>query len=78
MAWAAGKPAGRRQPTASGRGPTRSWSPPWPASRSRTRFETRDQARREVFAYIETYYNRQRAHSAIGYITPEQAELRSA
>lgn len=44
----------------------------------RTRFETRDQARREVFAYIETYYNRQRAHSAIGYITPEPAELRSA
>ena len=43
-----------------------------------TRFETRDQARGEVFAYIETYYNRQRAHSAIGYITPEQAELRSA
>ena len=44
----------------------------------RTRFETRDQARREVFAYIETYDNRQRAHSAIGDITPEQAELRSA
>ncbi|AWJ88121.1 IS3 family transposase (plasmid) [Azospirillum sp. TSH58] len=44
----------------------------------RTRFETREQARRELFAYIETYYNRQRAHSAIGYITPEQAELRSA
>ncbi|MBK1842662.1 IS3 family transposase [Azospirillum sp. YIM B02556] len=43
----------------------------------RTRSETRDQARREVSAYIETYYNRQRAHSAIGYITPEQAELRS-
>ena len=43
-----------------------------------TRFETRDQARRELFASIETYYNRQRAHSAIGYITPEQAELRSA
>ena len=44
----------------------------------RTRFETRDQARREVFAYIETYYNRQRAHSAIGHITHEQAELKSA
>ena len=43
-----------------------------------TRFETRDKARREVFAYIETYYNRQRAHSAIGYIIPEQAELRYA
>lgn len=44
----------------------------------RTRFETRDQARREVFAYVETDYNRQRAHSAIGYITPEQAEPRFA
>lgn len=44
----------------------------------RTRFETCDQDRREVFAYIETYYNRKRAYSAIGYITPEQAELRSA
>ena len=44
----------------------------------RTRFETREQARRELFAYIETYYNRLRIHSALGYITPEQAELRSA
>ncbi len=44
----------------------------------RTRFETRDQARREVFAYVETYHNRQRAHSALGYRTPEQAELKSA
>ena len=26
----------------------------------------------------QRHYNRQRAHSAIGYITPEQAELRSA
>ncbi len=44
----------------------------------RVRFETREQARRELFAYIEGYYNRQRIHSAIGYITPEQAELRTA
>ena len=29
-------------------------------------------------AYIEGYYNRQRRHSAIGYITPEQAEALSA
>ena len=35
---------------------------------------TRDQARRDLFAYIEGYYNRQRIHSAIGYLTPEQAE----
>ncbi|CAO3411765.1 Mobile element protein [Azospirillum largimobile] len=31
-----------------------------------------------VWLADETYYNRQRAHSAIGYNTPEQAELRSA
>ena len=35
-------------------------------------------ARRDLFAYIESYYNRQRIHSAIGYITPEQAEAKSA
>jgi transposase InsO family protein len=38
----------------------------------------RDAARRDLFAYIEGYYNRQRIHSAIGYITPEQAEAISA
>jgi transposase InsO family protein len=44
----------------------------------RVRFETREQARRELFAYIEGHYNRQRIHSALGYVTPEQAELRTA
>ena len=34
--------------------------------------------RRGLFAYIEGYYNRQPIHSAIGYITPEQAEAISA
>jgi transposase InsO family protein len=37
-------------------------------------YPNRDAARRDLFAYIEGYYNRQRRHSAIGYITPEQAE----
>jgi putative transposase len=41
-------------------------------------YPDRDAARRDLFAYIEGYYNRQRIHSAIGYISPEQAEARSA
>jgi putative transposase len=41
-------------------------------------YPDRDAARRDLFAYIEGYYNRQRIHSAIGYITPQQAETRSA
>jgi transposase InsO family protein len=38
----------------------------------------RDTARRDLFAYIEGYYNRRRIHSAIGYITPQQAEAKYA
>jgi putative transposase len=41
-------------------------------------YPDRDAARRDLFAYIEGYYNRQRRHFAIGYITPEQAEAKSA
>jgi len=37
-----------------------------------------DTARRDLFAYIEGYYNRRRIHSALGYITPEQADRKSA
>ena len=44
----------------------------------RGEYPDRDAARRDLFAYIEGYYNRQRRHSAIGYITPEQAEAISA
>ena len=35
---------------------------------------TREEARRDLFGYIEGYYNRKRIHSALGYLTPEQAE----
>lgn len=38
------------------------------------RWATREEARRDLFAYIEGYYNRRRIHSAVGYRTPEQAE----
>ena len=41
-------------------------------------YPDRDAARRDLFAYIEGYYNRQRRHSAIGYITAEQAEAKPA
>ena len=42
------------------------------------RWATREEARRDLFAYIEGYYNRQRIHSALGYITPEQAERKAS
>jgi putative transposase len=41
-------------------------------------YRTRDAARHDLFAYLEGYYNRQRLHSALGYITPEQAERQAA
>ena len=40
-------------------------------------FVTRDQARREIFEYIEAFYNRQRRHSSLGYAIPTGYEFRS-
>jgi putative transposase len=40
----------------------------------RKRFRTRDEARREIFEYIEVFYNRQRIHSALGYMSPAEFE----
>ena len=34
------------------------------------RYRSRDEARQEVFKYIELYYNRQRLHSKNGYMAP--------
>ena len=41
-------------------------------------YPDRDAAQRDLFAYIEGYYNRRRIHSAIGYLTPEQADRKIA
>lgn len=38
------------------------------------RFATRAQARAALFEYIEVYYNRQRLHSALGYLSPTEFE----
>lgn len=42
------------------------------------RFRTKDHARRSVFEWIEVFYNRQRIHSALGYVTPVCYERRAA
>ena len=42
------------------------------------RWAKRDEARRDLFSYVEGYYNRQRMHSALGYLSPEQAERKMA
>ncbi len=35
---------------------------------------TRDEARADLFCYIETFYNRRRRHSSLGYLSPEAYE----
>ena len=41
-----------------------------------TVFVTRAQAQREVFEYIEVFYNRVRRHSSLGYVSPVDYENR--
>lgn len=42
----------------------------------RRSFQTRDAARREIFRYIEGWYNPHRLHSSIDYLSPMQYEQR--
>jgi putative transposase len=41
-------------------------------------FKTREQARAEIFDYIEVFYNRARRHQHIGNISPEAYEKQMA
>jgi putative transposase len=38
------------------------------------RYGTRAEARQDVFQYIETWYNRKRRHSSLGYLSPCEYE----
>jgi putative transposase len=40
----------------------------------RSNFKTRDQARLELFDFIEGFYNPRRRHSALGYLSPAEYE----
>lgn len=41
-------------------------------------YQTRAEAQRDIFAFIEGFYNRTRLHFAIGYIASIQMELIAA
>ena len=40
------------------------------------RFRTRAEAKEAIFDYIEVFYNRQRLHSTLGYLSPAEFERR--
>ena len=41
------------------------------------RFQTRQEAKNEIFEYLEGFYNRQRRHSTLGYLSPAEFEERT-
>ena len=38
------------------------------------KYATRNEAKKSIFEYIEVYYNRNRMHSSIGYMSPVEFE----
>lgn len=42
------------------------------------RYVTREEAKQDIFEYIEVFYNRQRRHSTLGYDSPAEYEARAA
>ena len=43
----------------------------------RKTYRTRDEARADVFDYIERFYNTKRRHSTIGYLSPMEFETKA-
>ncbi len=44
---------------------------------TRRTYRTRDQARADVFDYVERFYNPRRRHSTLGYLSPAEFEMRA-
>ena len=42
------------------------------------RYRTREEAKQEIFEYLEVFYNRQRRHSTLGYQSPAEYEATAA
>jgi putative transposase len=41
------------------------------------KFSNREEAKTKIFEYIEVFYNRQRRHSTLGYLSPDEFERRN-
>jgi putative transposase len=41
-------------------------------------YATKEQARRDLFAYIEGFYNSHRLHSSLGYLSPAEVDRAAA
>ena len=39
-------------------------------------YQTRQEAMTDIFSYIVGFYNRERRHSSLGYLSPEEFERR--
>jgi putative transposase len=44
---------------------------------TRRKYRTRDEARADVFDYVERFYNPRRRHSTLGYLSPAEFEMRA-
>ena len=48
-----------------------------PERTTRRNYRTRDDAKADVFDYIERFYNPKRRHSTIGYLSPMEFERKA-